>query len=34
MNANPIIVDARRLIDGSSARELGFIYLGLGEGRD
>jgi len=34
MNANPIIVDARRLIDGSSARKLGFTYLGLGEGRD
>jgi len=30
MNPNPIIVDARRIIDKEEATELGFRYYGLG----
>jgi len=30
MNPNPIIVDARRIIDKKEATELGFRYYGLG----
>lgn len=32
MNANPVIVDGRRLIDSVKAREEGFVYSGIGYG--
>jgi hypothetical protein len=31
MNPNPIIIDARRIIDEEEAAKLGFKYYGLGK---
>jgi UDP-N-acetyl-D-mannosaminuronate dehydrogenase len=33
MNANPVVVDGRRLFNAKQLEKLGFTYMGLGLGR-